>query len=161
MSPKKKKCMTSGAFFKNLLKFKFSLSRKQFNEVHRPRSLFLVNAVTTCGWPIQHAKKSLSYQQLIDIYIFPIYRKKMCLQASNGYQNEVLFFTNNGLYKANFSMKRTVVFAPTQRAKLQKKQCGGVCFWLYGIAYWMPIQQKLPPPVLLFSDFAGWEWCPL
>ena len=20
----------------------------------------------------------------------------------------------------------------------------------------MPIQQKLPPPVLLFSDFAGW-----
>ena len=21
----------------------------------------------------------------------------------------------------------------------------------------MPIQQKLPPPVLLFSDFAGWE----
>ena len=29
-------------------------------------------------------------------------------------------------------------------------------FWLYGIAYWMPIQQKLPPPVLLFSVFAGW-----
>ena len=21
----------------------------------------------------------------------------------------------------------------------------------------MPIQQKLPPPVLLFSDFAGWD----
>ena len=40
--------------------------------------------------------------------------------------------------------------------KLQKKQCGGVYFWLYGIAYWMPIQQKLPPPVLLFSDFASW-----
>ena len=23
----------------------------------------------------------------------------------------------------------------------------------------MPIQQKLPPPVLLFNDFAGWEHC--
>ena len=22
----------------------------------------------------------------------------------------------------------------------------------------MPIQQKLPPPMLLFSDFAGWEY---
>ena len=27
----------------------------------------------------------------------------------------------------------------TQPAKLQKKQCGGVYFLLYGIAYWMPI----------------------
>ena len=43
----------------------------------------------------------------------------------------------------------------SQPAKLQKKQCGGVYFWLYGIAYWTPIQQKLPPPVLLFRDFAG------
>ena len=25
-----------------------------------------------------------------------------------------------------------------------------------GTAFSMPIQQKLPPPVLLFSDFAGW-----
>ena len=24
----------------------------------------------------------------------------------------------------------------------------------------MPIQQKLPPPVLFFSDFAGWEFYP-
>ena len=49
-----------------------------------------------------------------------------------------------------------VYFTIQQPAKLQKKQCGRVYFWLYGIAYWMPIQQKLPPPVLLFSDFAGW-----
>ena len=45
----------------------------------------------------------------------------------------------------------------TQPAKLQKKQCGGVYFCVNGIAFSMPIQQKLPPPVLLFSDFAGWE----
>ena len=48
------------------------------------------------------------------------------------------------LYKADIAMKRT-------------KQRGGVYFWLYGIAYWMPIQQKLAPLVLLFSDFAGWD----
>ena len=41
--------------------------------------------------------------------------------------------------------------------KIAEKQCGGVYLSLYDIAYWMPIQQKLPPPVLLFSDFAGWE----
>ena len=45
----------------------------------------------------------------------------------------------------------------SQPAKLQKKQCRGVHFGLYGTAYCMPIQQKLTPPVLLFSDFAGWE----
>ena len=45
---------------------------------------------------------------------------------------------------------------PTQPEKLQKKQCGGVYFWLYSIVYRMPIQQKLTPPGLLFSDFAGW-----
>ena len=43
-----------------------------------------------------------------------------------------------------------------QPAKLQKKQCGGVYFCVYGTAFPMPIQQKLPPPVLLFSNFAGW-----
>ena len=32
-------------------------------------------------------------------------------------------------------------------------QCGGVYFWLYGIVYRMPIQQKLNPPALLFNDF--------
>ena len=37
------------------------------------------------------------------------------------------------------------------------KQCVGVCFGLYGIAYWMPIQQKLIPPELLFSVFVGWD----
>ena len=41
---------------------------------------------------------------------------------------------------------------PLPAGKIAEK---GVYFWLYGIAYWMPIQQKLPPPVLLFSDFAG------
>ena len=41
----------------------------------------------------------------------------------------------------------------SQPAKL-KKQCGGVYFCVYGTAFSMPIQQKLPPPVLLFSDFA-------
>ena len=41
--------------------------------------------------------------------------------------------------------------------KIAEKQYGGVYFWLYGIAYCMPIQQKLPPPVLLLSDFAGWD----
>ena len=30
----------------------------------------------------------------------------------------------------------------SQPAKLQKRQCGGVYFWLYGIAYSMPIQQN-------------------
>ena len=29
-------------------------------------------------------------------------------------------------------------------------------FWLYGIAYWALIQQKLTPPVLLFGVFADW-----
>ena len=47
----------------------------------------------------------------------------------------------------------------TQPAKLQKKQCGGVYFCVYGTAFSMPIQQKLPPPELLFSDFAGGVWC--
>ena len=46
----------------------------------------------------------------------------------------------------------------TQPAKLQKKQCGGVYFWLYGIACWMLIHQKLPLPVLLFSDFWKVLW---
>ena len=45
-------------------------------------------------------------------------------------------------------------------AKLQKKQCGGVYFCVYGTAFSMPIQQKLSPPVLLFSDFAGWVGTP-
>ena len=43
--------------------------------------------------------------------------------------------------------------APSKPAKWQKRQCGGVYFLLYGIVYFMPIQQKLTPPVLLFSDF--------
>ena len=47
-------------------------------------------------------------------------------------------------------------FYLAQPVKLQKKQCEGVYFCVYGTAFPMPIQQKLPPPVLLFSDFAGW-----
>ena len=43
-----------------------------------------------------------------------------------------------------------------QPAKLRKKQCGGVYFCIYGTGMSMPIQQKLPPPMLRFSDFAGW-----
>ena len=43
-----------------------------------------------------------------------------------------------------------------QPVKLQKKQCGRVYFCVHGTAFSMPIQQKLPPLVLLFSDFAGW-----
>ena len=38
-----------------------------------------------------------------------------------------------------------------QPAKLQKKQRGGVYFWLYGIAYWMLIQQKLPSPMFFLA----------
>ena len=45
-----------------------------------------------------------------------------------------------------------VLSVRTQSAKLQKKQCGGVYFCVYGTAFSMPIQQKLPPPVLLFRD---------
>ena len=45
------------------------------------------------------------------------------------------------------------LFQASQPEESQKKQCGGVYFWLYSIAYWMPIQQKLTPPVLLFSVF--------
>ena len=45
------------------------------------------------------------------------------------------------------------LFYITQPAKLQKNQCGGVYFCVYGTAFSMPIQQKVPSPVLLFSDF--------
>ena len=38
----------------------------------------------------------------------------------------------------------------------KKKQCRGEYFGLYGIAYWIPSQQKHTTPVLIFSDFAGW-----
>ena len=41
--------------------------------------------------------------------------------------------------------------------KKQERDYRGVYFWLYGITYWAPIQQKLTPPVLHFSDFAGWN----
>ena len=65
------------------------------------------------------------------------------------------------MYQADsFSEKMTHHMASitqaSQPAKLQKKQCGGVYFCVYGTAFSMPIPQKLSPPVLLFSDFAGW-----
>ena len=34
------------------------------------------------------------------------------------------------------------------------------CICVYGTAFSMPVQQKLPPPVLLFSDFADWNMFP-
>ena len=40
---------------------------------------------------------------------------------------------------------------------LKRGKAVWVYFGLYGIACWMPIQQKLTPPVLLFSDFVGWK----
>ena len=36
-----------------------------------------------------------------------------------------------------------------------EKQHAGVHFVIYSIAYWMPIQQKLTPPELLYSFYAG------
>ena len=38
-----------------------------------------------------------------------------------------------------------------QLAKSQKKQCGGVYFWLHSTEFWMPIQQKHSPTVLLYA----------
>ena len=50
------------------------------------------------------------------------------------------------------------IFMPvSQPAKIQKKQCGGVNFGLYGISYIMLIQQKLTPTLLLFSIFVDWD----
>ena len=40
----------------------------------------------------------------------------------------------------------------SQPAKLQKKKCRGVHFFVYGIIYCMPIQQKLTPPCLLYTS---------
>ena len=37
-------------------------------------------------------------------------------------------------------------------SKLWKKQCGGVHFCANSIAFGMPIQQKLTPPVLLYQS---------
>ena len=41
--------------------------------------------------------------------------------------------------------------------KSEKKQCGGVYFWLQNIAFWMLIEQQLTPPLLLFSVFCRLE----
>ena len=49
-------------------------------------------------------------------------------------------------------MKNSLCVFPA--GKIAKKS--NVYFWLYGIAFWIPSQQKHPPPVLCFSDFAGW-----
>ena len=55
--------------------------------------------------------------------------------------------------RLNFLIKVSLI---EKNKKLQKKQHGRVYFCVYGTAFSMLIQQKLPPPVLLFSDFAGW-----
>ena len=66
----------------------------------------------------------------------------------------------NSYYLSDMGLVATFLFKMiAQPAKLQKKQCGGVYFCLYGTAFSMPIQQKLAPPVLLFSDIAGWVYC--
>ena len=40
----------------------------------------------------------------------------------------------------------------------KKKQCGWVYFWLYGIAYWMTIQQILTLSELLFTVWWLTKW---
>ena len=101
---------------------------------------------------------------------FPAYLHKEAFQVQKDFQT--LFhrasldheFIESSLKRWEFVGVKKALFqlvqyrsSLSQPAKLQKKQqCEGVYFWLYDIAYWMPIQQKLPPPVLLFSDFAGW-----
>ena len=57
------------------------------------------------------------------------------------------------LYKKILKSVDTRYKVMSQPVKLQKKQYGGVCFCVYSIAYWMPTQQKLTPPVLLFERF--------
>ena len=74
----------------------------------------------------------------------------MCSWVFQNQQNQNIFDIS---YKLMWPQRS---FKSSQSAKLQKKQCEGVCFGLYGMAYWMPIQQNLTPPVLLFSVFAGW-----
>ena len=71
----------------------------------------------------------------------------MCLEKTD-------FHANKRNEKVTFFLVESTF---TQPAKLRKKQCDGVYFCVYGIAFRMPIQQKLTPPVLLFSDFAGWD----
>ena len=69
--------------------------------------------------------------------------------------------TQNEFYEVFYTythLKHSIRFmGSSQPAKLQKKQCGGVYFSVYGTAFLMPIQQKLSPSVLLFSDVAGWD----
>ena len=86
-------------------------------------------------WNIRNQEREISGIKYLVLYLYLTFRHQKNISS---------------YYRFSFS------FSSTQPAKLQKKQRGGVYFWLYGIAYWMPIQQKLPPPVLLFSDFAGW-----
>ena len=74
--------------------------------------------------------------------------------ASN-YINENLFIHSYIKPEETFTTKLSCLFVKFvcwyteflmdayQPANLQKKQCGGVF-----LAYWMPIEQKLPPPVL-------------
>ena len=54
-------------------------------------------------------------------------------------------------WKGNRFLCTKIWYVVTQSVK---KQCGGVYFCLYCIAYWMPIQQKLTPPELLLEFFS-------
>ena len=44
-------------------------------------------------------------------------------------------------------------FITFQVTNFKKKQCGGVYFCVYSIAFWLQNQQKFTPPDLLFRNF--------
>ena len=59
---------------------------------------------------------------------FIVWMSRTCLETKYAY-SVCLYFNGTMTFLKN--------------ANLQKKQCGGVHFWLYGIAYWMPIHPQL------------------
>ena len=92
--------------------------------------------------------QNVERHERISFHIWVIIRNERILYRNRLHKFNVFHVC----YSWNWGFKSVV----TLPAKLQKKQCRGAYFWLYGIAFWMPIKQKLPPPVWLFSDFAGW-----
>ena len=78
------------------------------------------------------------WSALLSLYFSQVQFCKLMKMNLRGFQN---YLKSHEIHKLESSYP----------AKFQKKQCGGVYFWLYGIAYWIPIQQKLPPPVLLLA----------
>ena len=77
----------------------------------------------------------ISKKKLKKLYVFYIY-----IYANNIFFEFIHLWW---LFLPFFLDFRTV----PNRQKLQKRQCGGVYFWLY----WIPIQQKLTPLELLFG----------